>query len=267
MGPREWSTIIVDGVDVCAEFGVIYTDESTLGPPEKRTNYVDVPGMDGTLDLTETLTEDMVFGRRSETAVLFVPGGLPFERVKTDLSNFLDGRRFDYTYSFDRAYVRNGRFRVTEYDGWRERRITVEIDAEPWKRGPHMTYVVKGAGGTVQRVENGRRRVIPVVTVQTPTLVMYDADGDGVWDRSWEVGTDEPGSYTIDGLRLRPGTSSIYVNSAPDLCDTTWDDLDAAFGTWEAVGEDRWSEHLVTKTEPPEGAEYDVVVEYDVQDL
>lgn len=260
MAGVEWSTVIVDGVDICRRWGLIYTDESVRNPPEKRTNYVDVPGMDGTLDLSEVLTDDMVFGRRTEKIVLSVPDGANFEQVKTEVSNFLDGKRFDYSYNFDPGYTLNGRFRVTDYSGWRARRIEIEVDAEPFKRGQHMRYVVRGAGGTTQLLHNGRRHVIPVVTVRGPTLLEYKT-------RSWELGRDEPGSYIVDALRLDEGDSTIYVNSAPDYCDTTVQDLQDRYGQMSKVADTRISDLFVTKTDPPQGSQYDVVIEYDIQDL
>lgn len=250
--------MVVDGVDLTERFGVLYTDESELHPPEKRTEYVEVPAMDGVLDATELWTDDAVFGQRQETAVLYVPEEYDFEQVKTDISNFLDGMRFDYSYSFDPGYTRTGRFRVTDYSGWHLHRFEIEIDADPWKRGDHRHYDVNGAGGTRVTVENARRRVGPLFTVHQATLVEYEG-------RAWEI--PEPGTWRLD-LRLRPGVSQIYVNSAPTYCDTTWDDLAAMYGTWDAIPKGtRWADVYVTKNDPPSGEQYRVAIDYDLYDL
>lgn len=254
----DFPTVIVDGVDICREFGCVYTDESERRPPEKRPNLVEIPGRDGSLDLSDMLTDDMVYGDRVETIVLYVCEGEGFEQVKTRLSNFLDGGRFEYSYSFDPGYTLTGRFGVTSYAGWRDRRIEIEVTAEPWKRGPHFHAEAMGSGGTEIEVRNGRRRVSPVLTVGQATLVEYGG-------RAWEI--PEAGEWTLD-LRLEPGVSSVYVNSAPTYCDTTWADLASTYPTWGDIPPGtRWADVFVTKGDPPEGEEYVVSIDFDVYDL
>lgn len=258
------TVIIHDGdrrTDLCEEFGLVWTNDSVLSPPEAMTNMVSVPGMDGALDLTEVLTDDVVFGMRNDEYVFYVRDGEDFERVKTRLCNFLHGRSVDYELSVDPGYTYHGRWVCESYfSRLNYREIKFNVTANPYKRGEHKRYVIKGAGGTRQKVENGRRHVIPTVTVQGPTLVSYEG-------RSWELGTDEPGSYTIDGLRLAEGTSEVYVNSAPDLCDTTIQMLQDRYGTMDKVADVRIADLMVTKIDPPKDTQYDVVLEYDVQDL
>lgn len=251
--------VYVDGKDLYEEFGVVFTDESDLRPPEKRTVYKEIPGMDGDLDLTEVQTDDMVFGRRTDVIVLGVPEELDFEVVKTRVSNFLDGRRYDYSFSFDPGYTRNGRFRVTEYPGWRGHRIQIEVDADPWKRGGHVCKVVRGAGGMQVVVENARRHVQPTFTVQQQTLVEYKG-------RAW-ITPDEPGSYVLD-LRLDEGISSLYIVAAPDYCNTTWDDLAAKYPTWDDIPKGtRWADVYTLMGDPDPEALVDVQIDYDLYDL
>lgn len=254
--------VIVDGTDICSKWDLFWTNDSVLGPPEVRTNLVEVPGMDGALDLTETLTGDAVYGPRAHEFVFLVLGERDFEQAKTELCNLLHGKAHEYELSVDPGYTYSGRWVCDSYHSrLHHREIKFTVSADPWKRGGHRTYIVKGAGGKVQRLENGRRHVIPVITVQTPTLIEYQ-------DRTWEVGADEPGSYLIDDLRLAEGESDIYVNSAPSYCDTTWADLIDIYGDpLEPISEKRWAELFVHKTDPPEGAEYDVVIDYDTYDL
>ena len=57
------------------------------------------------------------------------------------------------------------------------------------------------------------------------------------------------------------------MNSAPDYCDTTIQDLEDMYGTMDKCADMIIAEMFVTKTDPPQGAEYDVVIEYDEYDL
>lgn len=52
-----------DGVHCLNDMG-IYLTNADIGTPDARTNYVKVPGRDGLLDLTESLTGDIRYGNR-----------------------------------------------------------------------------------------------------------------------------------------------------------------------------------------------------------
>lgn len=259
-----WTEVTVGGVALCERFGIAMTDESELGPPAKRTNYIEIPAMDGVYDATEMWTDDCVFGQRTEKLVFGVPSDLDFEEVKSDLADFLDGRRFDYTYSFDPDYTRSGRFRITDYTGWRDRRITVEVDADPWKRGPHVTVEVEAAGGVEVVLTNARRHVGPVFTVSQATLVQYPAEGDDT--RVWLL--PEAGSWRID-MRLAEGVSKAWINTAPYEGDTTVDEFCAMFDgkRLRDLPRKRLAQYYMTKEDRPTGKKYRVKVDYDLYRL
>lgn len=249
--------VVIGEVSMEDEFGALLTDESSLAPPELRTNYLTVPGRDGDLDLTDALTGDATFGFRVHDLVFYLPDG-DFERVKTRVSNYLHGRRYKYRFAFDPGYVYEGRFSVTDYAGWRDRRIQVRVDADPWKLAEHRDIPVQAAGGTFVECPNGRRQVSPTFKTNGAVVIEFGSD-------AWEI--PEAGEWKLPDLRLPEGGGTIYLNSAPTLCDTTWLDLEETYGTWDALKGKRWTDVLFTKGDPPKGAEYEVVISYDVYDL
>lgn len=263
--PRwDWTEVTVGGTALCRTYGLAMTDESELGPPAKRTNYIEIPAMDGVYDATEMWTDDCVFGQRTEKIVLGVPAELDFEQVKSDVSDYLDGRRFDYFYSFDPDYMRSGRFRVTEYTGWRDRRISIEVDADPWKRGPHVSVERECAGGAEITLRNARRHVGPVFTVGQATLVQYPAEDEN--SRVWLL--PGPGQWRID-MRLAEGMSKVWVNTAPDEGDTTVDEFCQMFEgvRLDALPHKRLAQYYMTKRDRPTGEKYRVRIDYDLYRL
>lgn len=256
------ASVVVDGIDMCQKYGLILTNDSVLNPPEVRTNFKEIPAMDGYLDLSEVLTDDAVFGERVHELVFFVREGTDFEWVKTDLQNWLHGKAYDYQLSFDPGYTYHGRWVCDSYFSrlhYREVKFTVHAD--PYKVGAHMVYEVQGAGGATIEVENGRRKVIPWITTNGPTLVKYGSN-------AWVL--EDAGTWTIDGLRLSEGTSSIYFNSAPTLCTATLQDVLDLIGDipCKDIPEGtRLTDHYFLEGDPPEGSEYAVRFEYDIQEL
>ena len=108
--------LIVDGVDLTEKYQMILLDGYTLEPPEPKTYTVDIPGGDGVIDLTETLNGDTVYNNRKQKFTFYVIGTSTFERVKTEVSNFLHGKAFDYKITMDPDYIYHGRFKVSSYN-------------------------------------------------------------------------------------------------------------------------------------------------------
>ena len=113
MGPS--NRMIVNGIDLYEEYGLIFTDTYEMPVPEYKPYEVDIPGGNGKIDLTE-FTGDISYSNRSQK---FKFCKLPevsqseFERIKTKVSKFLHGKRFSYVVSVDPDYIYTGRFSVT----------------------------------------------------------------------------------------------------------------------------------------------------------
>ena len=48
--------VTLGGKHTYRDWGLLPKTRPTIAPPKVRTNYVDVPGLDGALDLSEALT-------------------------------------------------------------------------------------------------------------------------------------------------------------------------------------------------------------------
>ena len=107
--------LIVNGVDLSTEYGMILLDGYTLSPPEPKTYTVDIPGGDGVIDLTEGLTGDVAYNNREQEFTFAIIDVDNWERSKTMISNFIHGRLYDYKMTMDPEYTYHGRFTVEEY--------------------------------------------------------------------------------------------------------------------------------------------------------
>lgn len=256
-------TVIVEGVDVCQKFDLLLLDEGTsFGPPTVKMDKVEVLGANGMLDLSETAQGDVLYGERSHD-MRFMPwgpreNGPDFQKLVSGMLSMLHGRRLSYTSTIDPGYTFTGRWECSAIEC---PYITFHVDADPYKVGQQMVYDVQGAGGVTIEIENGRRHVIPEITTNGMVLVKYGGN-------AWVI--EGAGTWKIDGLRLEEGTSQIYFNSAPTLCDTTLQDvLDMLEGMrWMDIpAGTRLSDHFFTKGDPPEGAEYAVRLKYRIEEL
>lgn len=197
--------VTVDGVPLCATFGLIMQSCSE-GEPEPKTYEVDVPGGNGSLDLTEALSGDVVFANRKfEFAFAFPDGRSVLSEMLTRLRSFLHGRRLPFELSWDEGYEYAGRFSVSSIERIAKRAGTIAVSAsvEPYKLKETCTYRVNAAGGIVISLESGRMPVCPTFEFASETIV---ACGDA-------YARMQPGSYRVNDLWLHEGVNEIYLNS------------------------------------------------------
>lgn len=194
--------IVVGGVDLFDAFGLVMTDDYTLGPPAPKTYYVDVPGGDGSIDDTEGVSGDVSYSNRSQSFKFLSCDGRDFERLKTDLSNFLNGREFDYELTMDPGYEYRGRFSVDEYYSRMHHGVlSVKVSAEPYKTRARVTTRFSSNGGFHATLECGRKRYVPTVECASECLVSVN----GVERRF------QPGSWEDPDLVLAQGENDVFA--------------------------------------------------------
>lgn len=213
-------------VDLTQKFKMVLTDDYTLSPPEPKTYTVDIPGGNGTLDLTEALVGDTVYNNRQQEFTFLVIDTDEFERVKTQVSNFLHGKAFDYKLTMDEDYTYHGRFKVTEYS---HKPYTVGnvgtfkiiIDANPYKIKDNRPIDVNAVGGKTVTLTCGRMRVRPTITTDGYVKVICNG----------KMLTLPQGTWLINDLLLHEGDNELYINSF-DVRNLTWGNLKTNSVTW-----------------------------------
>lgn len=163
-----------------------------------------------------------------------------FERVKTDVSNFLHGKEFDYQITMDPGYTYHGRFTVNEYSHALYAypglvgTFTISVDAEPYKLKGHMTYRLNATGGKMFRLESGRKPVHPVVECTQPCKVRWG-----------NVLTQVPaGTHRLNDVLFTQGYNEIYINSWT-FYNITWGELGEGAAhqmTWDEASRYRWDD-------------------------
>ncbi|MGN0462007.1 MAG: hypothetical protein ACI4HZ_06140 [Ruminococcus sp.] len=122
-------------------FGNIHTDDMNLilssvniPPAQPKTNYIDIPGADGQVDLTEALGVVKYQMREAEFVFTTAPGH-NIEDVKRKVSNTLNGVYFDkIVLDKDPEWYWQGRVRVDGYGNeYPCDKITVKATLKPYK--------------------------------------------------------------------------------------------------------------------------------------
>lgn len=142
--------------------------------PLPRTDYVDVPGMNGTLDLSEAFGW-VTYLDRTIPLTLYALGA--YDSALSGFVNAVHGRRMQITFSKDPTYYYNGRVSVvsiTKQDGYCE--IGIEIIAGPYKLAKTETKVSVTGNGTAT-LTNGNMPVLPVITNTKAATLVFTYQG------------------------------------------------------------------------------------------
>lgn len=158
--------------------------EVEITPAVPKTNYVDIPGADGALDLTEANGEVKYSDRTHKFTLTMNPADdlseAAWEAKKTEVSNRLNGRACRITLDKDPDYYWQGRCAVDSYtSNKRLRQFVVSARVRPYKYKQTETVATFDLTETEQTVslQNSRRSVCPVITcTDDNTVIVFNGN-------------------------------------------------------------------------------------------
>ena len=132
----------LNGKHTYTDYGLYVTNTNPVEPPEVKAEYIEVPGRNGQIDLTEDLTGYTVYNNRQ--IVLKLGGRKRSQDWPGFMSNFLNdlhGKSVKVIFDNDPSYYYQGRATVeSDYEKGNEiARFTLTINAEPYKYSNQST--------------------------------------------------------------------------------------------------------------------------------
>lgn len=171
-------------------------------PATPKINLVNVPGADGSKDLSTQPAGRVVFSDRKITWTFALYPGENWDEKHRQVSNALNGLACEIVLDSDPDYYYDGRLTVKKYklDGLLGQ-ITIEATCRPYKMKRVETKVVAELTGTRQTLAlvNERKPVVPVVTVTAETTLFWG--GSSV--------TVKAGTHRIADIVLQPGANLL----------------------------------------------------------
>lgn len=175
-------------------------------PALPKLNLVDVPGADGSKDLSTQPSGRVVFEDRDLTWTFALYPGDNWDKKHQQVSNVLNGLACDITLDSDPDYCYQGRLSVSKYkkDGML-RQITVKAVCRPYKLKQVETKVVSTltTAYTPLALVNERKLVIPSITVTAETTLR--------WNNATVTVT--AGTHRIADIELQPGVNILEAKT------------------------------------------------------
>lgn len=132
-----------------------------IPPAKPKTNYIDIPGGDGSVDLTEAHGEVKFYDRECRFTFTMNPASdlseAAWEAKKMEVSNALNGQKLKITLDKDAEFYYLGRCEVNEYlSNKRLRQIVVVATVEPykWKQEETVVKIVSDSHAPINVDEN-----------------------------------------------------------------------------------------------------------------
>ena len=179
----------------------------SMPPPEPKTSYIDVPGRDGSIDVS-ALDGFVHYKDRTITLSFSYFGSYSqwFAAV-SQLNSLLLGQKLKLTISDDPGYYYFGRFSVsTDKSNPVSGDIVVTGQCSPYKFKTNVTVVEQDISGSAEiTLTNERMPSTPTITTDAEMQLVWGASGENSL-------TLNAGTLRYTGLLLLEGDNEFTVN-------------------------------------------------------
>lgn len=213
MSKRGERAFLFDRYDTWFDWHFLLTKKS-IQPPELKTNYVDLGGVSGSLDLSEALTGEPAYKDRVITATFWSDDGTYADREQTlhSIINGVHGKRMQIREPDCPAYYFLGRVRVTAVKNTiAYAEFSIEATCDPWR------YKDTECISTVT-VENGGSKVWWFDSLcATSVCPRLTVTGDISFTHDGITSEATTGEYRVAPFKLRPGNNTVTVSGNGSL--------------------------------------------------
>lgn len=132
-----YHSVTIGSMNTFSDWHLVPDSRPVIALPEMKTVTVDIPGSNGILDLSESLTHYPLYNNRSGSLDFHVLNDYePWNVLYHKIANYLHGYRRTLTLEDDPMYYYTGRYSVeweSNNDGtWSD--VTIEYDLDPYKQ-------------------------------------------------------------------------------------------------------------------------------------
>lgn len=129
-------SITIGDMNTWDHWHLVPTSRPLVNPPEVKTEYIEIPGANGSLDYTEALTGAPVYKDRTGSWEFYVMNGYQeWHVLYSNIMSYLHGKKHKIVLESDPDYVYEGRLSVNEWASEPERsKITIDYVISPYKK-------------------------------------------------------------------------------------------------------------------------------------
>lgn len=187
-----------------------------IQPAEPRLNLIDIPGADGSKDLSELPGGRMTYKDRTITWTFALFPGDKWDAKHAEVSNALNGKRFTIHLYSDWDWYYEGRVVVKKYNIDKAlRQITVEAICKPYKRKFALsggTYDITTDNLDIQ-LTNTQMPVVPDIYASVEAEIIWQGAtvviSPGIWYGNLDI--ELPKGVSTIGVRALSTAGQIRI--------------------------------------------------------
>jgi hypothetical protein len=117
------------------DWHIVPSSRPVFNPPSLKRKILDIPGADGSIDLSESLTGYPVYTNREGSLEFIVMNGYKqWYQAYSDIMDYLHGKTMRAILEDDQEYFYEGRFTINEWKSSKDwSRIVIDYDLGPYK--------------------------------------------------------------------------------------------------------------------------------------
>lgn len=200
---------ILDKFNTWLDWGLILT-EKKIDLAEPKTNYVNIDGMSGSLDLSESLTGEVTYKDRTILASFWTDKGSRRDRevLLKNITFALHGKKIKIIEPDDPDHYFYGRVKIkSQVNNLAYLEFTIEATCEPWRYA--LTDTVRQVDVNNNEIDvviynHGVKTVSPTITIKGSVTIVYN--------NSRVVLAN--GTYRVSDIKLRRGVNIIRLSGA-----------------------------------------------------
>lgn len=138
---NETHSVTIGEKNTWKDWKLVPIERPAFAPPIPKTNFIEIPGGNGTIDLTSSLNGYVVYQDRTGSWEFYVADqNTPYLDTYSDILNYLQGKKFDVILEDDKYFHYQGRLWVNEERSDEGHSIIViEYDVHPYKFEPNTS--------------------------------------------------------------------------------------------------------------------------------
>ena len=197
---------ILDKFNTWYDWRLILTAKD-ITPPEPKTNLVDIDGMSGSLDLSESLTGETTYKDRTISATFWTDTGTRDDRNRLlrEITTAIHGKKIKIIEPDDPTHYFYGRVKIkSQKNNLAYAEFTIEAVCDPWRYAIEETVrridVENMSGIDIVIHNNGVKALNPIITIDGQINIVFNGK---------YIDSVTPGTYIIPDIKLRQGVNII----------------------------------------------------------
>lgn len=190
-------------------WGLMLKSRPVISPPTPKTKYVDVPGMNGSLDMTQALTGYVQYENRKITfEFVLMADRDAWSAIYSDVLDYLHGRKLDIIMDEDPMFYYTGRVTVNKWSvSHRIPTITMTAEVEPFKTARYSDPQYKNL--TVEE-----SRTVMLHGMRKPTVPAFTVSADMQLDFGGKTYVLPAGTSTLPDIVIREGANTLVFTGS-----------------------------------------------------